>query len=64
MGKYDADIEDAKQALIKANPGKPAEEWFIVQWATGWLIADTKALTKLPKRQLNKIIKLGGQIKK
>lgn len=61
MGKYDADIEAAKQALIKANPGKPPDEWFTAQWATGWLIADTKALMKLPKRQLNKILKLGGQ---
>lgn len=50
---------------VQVAPEPPLEEitpksWFITKWSTGFIVADMQKLMKLPKRQRDKIFKLGG----
>lgn len=42
--------------LIEITP----KAWFIAQWDTGYVVCDYEELKRLPKRQREKIFKLGG----
>lgn len=45
------------------SPPKEVTEvksWFIAQWDTGFCVVDMKELMKRPKKQRDKILKLGG----
>ena len=43
-----------------APPDVGPKTWFSIQWKTGYLVADAETIAKLPKRQYDKIMKLGG----
>ena len=68
---WDKEIQQAKYEIIQAKKNacfkdgdlkKPIEvkAWFIGQWETGFVCVDLEELMKLPKKQRDKILKLGG----
>lgn len=45
---------------IPKIPNIDVKAWFIGQWDTGFVCVDMDELMKLPKKQRDKILKLGG----
>jgi len=48
------------EKVIPEPPNKEVKAWFIGQWETGFVCVDLDELMKLPKKQRDKILKLGG----
>jgi hypothetical protein len=49
------------EAVVVPNPpNKEVKAWFIGRWEAGFVVCDLEELMKLPKRQRDKILKLGG----
>lgn len=52
--------KNSRENVIPAPPNMEVKAWFIGQWETGFVCVDLDELMKLPKRQREKILKLGG----
>lgn len=65
QAKKDAWVQEWKyknpdEKVVPTPPNKEVKAWFIGQWNTGFVCVDMDELIKLPKKQRDKILKLGG----
>jgi len=61
--KWFKENKDCKTSPIPPRAPKEViqvKAWFIGQWNTGFVCVDMDELMKLPKKQREKILKLGG----
>lgn len=52
--------KNPREVVVPNPPNVEVKAWFIGQWETGFVCVDLDELMKLPKRQREKILKLGG----
>lgn len=52
--------KNPKAVVVPNPPNREVKAWFIGQWETGFVVCDLEELMKLPKKQRDKILKLGG----
>ncbi|WP_252237390.1 hypothetical protein [Clostridium sp. ZBS17] len=50
---------DHVKTIVKV-PDFEVKAWFISKWNTGFIVCDLEELMKRPKRERDKVLKLGG----
>jgi len=65
INKYLKKHKNCRKCDVPQPPSPPKEvtevkSWFIAKWDTGFCVVDMQELIKRPKKQRDKILKLGG----